>query len=94
MIGREFYRKFKMIRDSLGLCYRFEILYDDGSQFLTISDHFYRRLDKWKGSYHLNGLRHDNHGNSHVITSYKELENLPCLVILAGTCRTGLSFPR
>ena len=100
-IGRQFYQKLKGVRDSLGLSYRFEIIYDDGSQFVSISRHFYRRLCQWKGkrrqNHCVNGMSQNQHGESsdrHVIMSYKELENLPCLVILAGECRAGLSFPR
>ncbi len=104
------------VRDALGLSHRFEILYDDGSQYLTVANHFYRRLSHWKGKRHINGMKeeaaaaaassrtaaagerggarggHDSSGR-HMIMSYKELENLPCLVVLAGESRAGLSFP-
>ncbi len=78
------------MRDSLGLSHRFEILFDDGSQYLSVAEHFYRRLGRWKGRQRVNGVT----GGSNVITSYKELEDLPCLVVLAGEVRAGLSFPR
>lgn len=57
-----------------------------------VADHFYRRLNQWKARQHVNGMT--TAGESHVIMSYKELENLPCLVVLAGELRAGLSFPR
>ena len=36
----------------------------------------------------------DGFGGSGIIHSYKELEHLPCVVVLAGSHRAGLSFPR
>ena len=89
-----FYQKLKAVRDSLGLCHRFEILFDDGSQYLRVSNHFYQRLSQWKGKQHVNGMTVGGAKEGHLIMSYKELENLPCLVVLAGELRSGLSFPR
>ena len=98
-VGKEFYQKLRAVRDSLGLTYRFEMLFDDGSDFLTVSDHFHKRLEQWKGKsqqQRMNGVSAGagGSGTSHVIMSYKELENLPCLVVLAGETRANLSFPR
>lgn len=93
-LGKQFYQKLKAVRDSLGLGHRFEILFDDGSQYLRVADHFYRRLRQWKGKQHVNGTTVGGAGEGHVVMSYKELENLPCLVVLAGELRSGLSFPR
>ena len=102
-IGKLFYQKIRQIRDALGLSYRFEVLYDDGSTFLRISEHFSRRLAQWKSGRHLNGVNTKPRGGAGggrkggggcIVMSYKELENLPCLVVLAGECRAGLSFPR
>ena len=116
-IGKEFYQNLTAVRDALGLSHRFEILFDDGSQYLTIASHFYRRLRQWKGRHRVNGMRETvvaggvggeeeeeeegegeggaaaARGGRHVVMSYKELENLPCLVVLAGESRAGLSFP-
>ena len=39
----------------------------------------------------LSALQGGQHGYIH---SYKELEHLPCVVVLAGSLRAGLSFPR
>ena len=104
VIGKEFYQNLTAVRDSLGLSYRFEILFDDGHHFPTIADHFHRRLRQWKGKHRVNGMHEATAGGGerggagrsdgrHAITSYKELENLPCLVVLAGESRAGLSFP-
>ncbi len=98
-IGKVFYQKIRQIRDALGLSYRFEVIYDDGSTFLKISDHFSRRLAQWKSGRHLNGVSRARFGGGGrklgcQVISYKELENLPCLVVLAGEHRAGLSFPR
>ena len=96
-IAKDFYHKLKAVRDSLGLSYRFEILYDDGTQFLTVSEHFHRRLSQWKGKPYMSGVEldgHDGDGGRRVVMSYSDLEDLPCLVVLAGEFRAGLSFPR
>jgi len=92
------------VRDALGLSYRFEVIYDDGSSYLKISEHFSRRLAQWKSGRQLNGVHvkpggsveggAESKGGRCMVTSYKELENLPCLVVLTGDCRAGLSFPR
>ena len=97
-IAKEFYQKLRTVRDMLGLSYRFEMLYDDGSQYLSVSNHFYRRLSLWGGKkQRVNGMTKveaQQEGGSHNVMSYKELENLPCLVVLAGEMRASLSFPR
>ena len=87
-VARQFYHKLKAVRDGLGLKYRFEIILDDGSKRLTLSEHFTKRVTKWRGSGY-----HGNQPPGHVM-SYRELENLPCLVVLAGQSRAGLGFPR
>ncbi len=72
------------MRDSLGLKYSFEILFDDGKQPITVAEHFEKRLAQWsccgKGS--------------GALRSYRDLEHLPCVVVLVGGVRAGLSFPR
>lgn len=87
--AQRFYHKFRAVRDTLGLRYRFEMIFDDGSKPVTVSEHFTKRLSHWK-----HGGR--NHGNllPGQVTSYRELENLPCVVVLAGRNRSGLGFPR
>lgn len=95
VIAKEFYQKLRSVRDALGLSYRFEMMFDDGSQYLTVSNHFHKRLDHWKGKTQgVNGMSATGDEGSHVIMSYKELDNLPCLVVLAGESRASLSFPR
>ena len=80
-LARECYQKLKAVRDCLGLEYRFEMIFDDGQRKLTVSDHFRKRLSQHKCQ--------SEHG-----LCYKDLHNLPCLVVLAGTGRASLSFPR
>ena len=79
-IGHQFYRTLKATRDSLGLQFRFEIIFDDGTHLLSISNHFARRIPQ------------KSHG-SHV-TCYKDLEGIPCIVVLTGPARANLTFPR
>ena len=137
----------------MGLQFRFEVIFDDGSHLLSISEHFMKRLTKWgaatstthtttptittktktaavsgaaspteqamegegergvpmsrsrlrsdgsvkssrsSGSQGSTGrtVGGDGGGGLH---SYKQLEHLPCVVVLAGSLRAGLSFPR
>lgn len=91
-IGREFYRKLRAVRDALGLSCRFEVLHDDGAHRLAVSKHFVRRVTRW----HRGGC----HGDASAaklpaaLTSYRELEHVPCVVVLSGGLRAGLSFPK
>lgn len=80
MLARECYQKLKAVRDCLGLEYRFEMIYDDGKRQLTVSQYFRGRLSQRK-----------SHGDQRLC--YRDLLNLPCLVVLAGTCRASMSFP-
>lgn len=159
-IGKQFYSRLKALRDALGLQFRFEVIFDDGSHLLSVGDHFMERLTKWgatctthptftttsttstttaasdlgstsvvSSSPKVQQQEHPGHmhasqaapggagdstggssstggeglnqnggllagGCGSVIHSYKELEHLPCVVVLAGTLRAGLSFPR
>ena len=166
-VGKQFYQQLKALRDALGLQFRFEVIFDDGSHLLSISKHFMKRLSKWgatpvaartktaaaatsgagspteqalegKGereregegeggrgrergtpSYRRSRLRSDGSAKSCRSTgsgcssslgqtavggdggiangslhSYKQLDHLPCVVVLAGSSRAGLSFPR
>ena len=155
-IGKQFYSKLKAVKDALGLQFRFEVIFDDGSHLLTVADHFMERLTKWgaMGTTHPTlttnaatstttaasgsgsesavsaanttptsqqqgvkwicmsgkcggcsantgggGLKGgggmlEGCGGDGCIQSYKELEHLPCVVILAGSLRAGLSFQR
>ena len=159
-VGKQFYQKLKALRDALGLQFRFEVIFDDGSHLLSVSEHFMKRLAKWGATpttaaktrtaaaatsssgagspteQQLDGrgggegeregerergtpghrrsrLRSDGSarscrstGSSGVgqmavggdggggLHSYKQLEHLPCVVVLAGSSRAGLSFPR
>ena len=90
LVGRKFYQKLRAVRDALGLKYRFEIIFDDGSQVPTISEHFSKRHSQWVSG---RGGCHGNQSSGHV-TSYKQLENLPCVLVLVGLNRAGLTFPR
>lgn len=161
-IGKHFYSRLKALRDALGLQFRFEVIFDDGSHLLTVGDHFMERLTKWGATctthptsttttsttstttataaadlgsasavsssspnvqqeHHHQGRMHASQaaggtggssttcgggglnqkgssllggGCGGLIHSYKELEHLPCVVVLAGSLRAGLSFPR
>ena len=83
-IGRQLYSKLKATRDTLGLQFRFEVIFDDGSHLLSLSEHFAKRISKLRGC----------DMDARHVTSYRELENLPCIVVLAGSLRAGLSFPK
>lgn len=90
-IGREFYRKLRAVRDALGLRCRFEVLHDDGTHRLAVSEHFMRRIARR----HRGGCHGDaSSGKPATLSSYRELEHLPCVVVLSGGLRAGLSFPR
>ena len=86
-MGAQFYRNLKSARNSLGLQFRFEVLFDDGSHFITPSSHFLARTVR-KGR----GCSYGNEHRDHVM-SYQELEGVPCVVVLAGRERANLSFP-
>ncbi len=81
-IGRQFYLSLKGVRNSLGYQFRFEVIFDDGSHLLSVSDHFARRIPQ-------SGCGQDGH-----MTCYRELEGIPCVLVLAGEARAGLAFPR
>ena len=87
-VAKQFYHKLRAVRDALGLKYRFEMILDDGSKHLALSEHFTKRVSKWRGSSYHGDLPPGR------VMSYRELENLPCLVVLAGRSRAGLGFPR
>ena len=153
-VGKQFYQKLKALRDALGLQFRFEVIFDDGSHLLSVSEHFMKRLAKWGAtptaktktaatsgagspteqllegreegegdrdrerdapSHRRSRLQSDGSARSNRSTgsgagsssldqtvggdggglhSYKQLEHLPCVVVLAGSLRAGLSFPR
>ncbi len=82
MIGHQFYLSLKEVRNSLGYQFRFEVLFDDGSHLLSVSDHFARRISQ-------RGCGQNDH-----VTSYRDLEGIPCVVVLAGEARAGLAFPK
>ena len=150
-VGKQFYHKLKALRDALGLQFRFEVIFDDGSHLLSIGEHFMKRLTKWgatpttkakitagisgagspteqpwekageregdreRGAPRRSRIRSDGSVKSSRssgsgassclgqtiggdggtgLHSYKQLEHLPCVVVLAGSSRAGLSFPR
>lgn len=153
-VGKQFYHKLKALRDALGLQFRFEVIFDDGSHLLNVSEHFMKRLTKWgatptatkprtttaagsgtgspteqsqeregeregdrseRGAPRKSRIRSDGSAKSCKssgsgagsclgqafggdggtgLHSYKQLEHLPCVVVLAGSSRAGLSFPR
>lgn len=152
-VGKQFYQKLKALRDALGLQFRFEVIFDDGSHLLSVGEHFMKRLTKWGAtptaktktaaasgagspteqplegreegegdrdrergapSYRRSRLRSDGSakscrstgsgagsslgqtvgGDGGGLHSYRQLEHLPCVVVLAGSLRAGLSFPR
>eukprot|EP00731_Ephydatia_muelleri_P031529 Em0023g36a len=80
LLALECYQKLKAVRDCLGLEYRFEMIYDDGQRMLNVSEHFRKRLS-------LRKCRNDGR------LCYKDLDNLPCFVVLAGTSRASVGFP-
>ena len=83
VIGTDIFSKLKLVRNALGLQYRFEVLLDHGDGKLNISDYFQKRLKVW-------GVAMEGVANP----SYKELENLPCLVVMTGRGRPNVRLPR
>ena len=94
VVGEDLYQQLKVVRDTVGLQYRFEIIYNNTTSDMQLDSHFMRRLLQWKyGCVSLDQTQQAT-DNQWQPNCFKDLENLPCLVILAGVCRSGLSFPR
>lgn len=91
-VGQDLYQQLKVVRDMVGLQYRFEVICNSTTSELELDKHFMQRLQQWKyGSVSCDQQPTDNQWQPNC---FKDLENLPCLVILTGICRSGLSFPR
>ena len=93
-VGQDLYQQLKAVRDMAGLQYRFEIIYNNTTSELELDHHFMRRLLQWKYGCVSSEQSQQPTDNQWQPNCFKDLENLPCLVILAGVCRSGLSFPR
>lgn len=105
-VGYDLYQQLKAIRDLVGLQYRYEVVYNSSKTDLELDKHFVRRLRQWKygqvsnpdpdgGQTSVSGSTDNLSNESQWQPScFKDLENLPCLVVLAGVCRSGFSFPR
>lgn len=88
-IAKDFYQKLIKIRNALGLEYRFEVLLDSGEGLLQLSDHFMKRIRQWRTQ--SDGFRGSQ---CSVHATYQDLENLPCLLVLAGRVRAAGRMPR
>jgi hypothetical protein len=90
-LAQVFYKKLLEVRDGCGLKYRFELILDTSTQDITLSSHFLARLRVWRfGASRLESTPAQNW----VPSDYRDLDGLPCLVVLAGKCRGGLQFPQ
>ena len=94
VVGEDLYQQLKVVRDTVGLQYRFEIIYNNTTSDMQLDSHFMRRLLQWKYGCVSSDQTQQATDNQWQPNCFKDLENLPCLVILAGVCRSGLSFPR
>lgn len=93
-VGQDLYQQLKAVRDVVGLQYRFEVIYNNTTTELELDKHFLRRLQQWKYGSVSSEQSQQLNDTQWLPNCFKDLENLPCLVILAGVCRSGLSFPR
>ena len=93
-VGQDIYQQLKVVRDLVGLQYRFELIYNNTMSELELDKHFMRRLHQWKYGCVAADQTQLLSDNQWQPNCFKDLENLPCVVILAGVCRSGLSFPR
>ncbi len=81
-IGTDLFNKIKVIRNILGLQYRFEVLLDHGDSKMVVSEYFQKRLKLCNVVKSTNSL------------SYLDLNNLPCLVIMTGRVRPSIRLPK
>nr|DBA24372.1 TPA: hypothetical protein GDO54_012040 [Pyxicephalus adspersus] len=81
MLAKE---RLQEVRDKLGLQYRFEVLLGNPASEMSVAKHFVTRLKIWKGC----------EQEDWVPKTYKDLEGLPCIVVLTGKDPFGESFPR
>ncbi|KAM5157430.1 GREB1-like protein [Mantella aurantiaca] len=72
------------VRDKLGLQYRFEVLLGNPASELSVAKHFINRLKIWSGC----------EQEEWVPRTFKDLEGLPCIVVLTGKDPLGETFPR
>ncbi|KAM4706002.1 GREB1-like protein [Rhinophrynus dorsalis] len=72
------------VRDKLGLQYRFEVILGNPATELIIAKHFVTRLKVWKGCEH----------EDWTPRTFRDLEGLPCILILTGRDPLGETFPR
>lgn len=82
-LGRLAHERITLVRDSLGLTYRFAVILDTGRDSYDIDDYFLWRL------------RHCQEGRNDGWKPCRpeHLANLPCLVIRTGAIRAGDTFP-
>ncbi|XP_056377659.1 GREB1-like protein isoform X2 [Hyla sarda] len=81
MLAKE---RLQEVRDKLGLQYRFEVLLGNPASELCLAKHFVSRLKVWRGC----------DQEDWVPRTYKDLEGLPCILILTGKDPLGENFPR
>ncbi|KAJ8408182.1 hypothetical protein AAFF_G00264100 [Aldrovandia affinis] len=81
MLARE---RLEEVRDRLGLRFRFAVLLGSPASELGLQPHFVARLKAWRGCDSEDWVPH----------TYKDLEGLPCIVILNGKDPLGETFPR
>ncbi|KAI6659295.1 GREB1-like protein isoform X2 [Oopsacas minuta] len=102
-VGKFVYDQLVNARKDVGLQYRFEIILDDGSQDLSIDPYFVQRMRTWKFGKHANdkGAYQYSYFSAlklHQTTwqpkTYLQLNNLPCILIVAGDERGGETLPK
>ncbi|XP_040209983.1 GREB1-like protein isoform X1 [Rana temporaria] len=81
MLAKE---RLQEVRDKLGLQYRFEVLLGNPASELSVAKHFVTRLKIWSGC----------EQEDWVPRTFKDLEGLPCIVVLTGKDPLGETFPR
>ncbi|XP_063779642.1 GREB1-like protein [Pseudophryne corroboree] len=81
MLAKE---RLQEVRDKLGLQYRFEVLLGNPALELCVAKHFVTRLKVWRGC----------EQEDWVPRTFKDLEGLPCILVLTGKDPHGETFPR
>lgn len=81
MLAKE---RLQEVRDKLGLQYRFEVLLGNPASELCVAKHFVTRLKVLRGC----------DQEDWVPRTYKDLEDLPCILFLTGKDPVGETFPR
>ncbi|XP_062337035.1 GREB1-like protein [Osmerus eperlanus] len=81
MLARE---RLEDVRNKLGLQFCFAVLLGSPASELSLPQHFANRIRAWRGCESEDWVPH----------TYKDLEGLPCIVILTGKDPLGETFPR